>query len=337
MKFTTLDSFDKHLIKQAAHGLPHAYLIVSPDSMEQKKIATSICDAVKHHAPQTEMIRITLESDVNALSLEVQNPSLFSPNKLLTVDGLETIGKEGFETLVSIVETLPDSVRLLLLTKDLKSSPKFYDKLKTFVVMLDLRQEKPWELKKRLEMGLVKTAQAAGKRLDVDAAATLLERCSHNTASVQGQLEKLICYLGDSNRIDKSAVDAFFFETLPFDGWKVTDALLFGKGSVAPLATLTDVGDLFSFFGQLRHRIYTSLQIISGEPPPALKPQIVEKIRPLVLRFTPKYYETVLAHIFDLELKMRQERFHPQDLSTQLLARIHEAAQNHPATQPAFR
>ncbi|MCI5053101.1 MAG: hypothetical protein MRY21_08225 [Simkaniaceae bacterium] len=342
MKYQSLSSFEGHLAKQAGHELSHVYLFVAKDRFDRTSAITHLKKLMLHQFPQIELHSYQVdEVPLKEVAQEIQNPSLFASDKLLIVEGIEALNSQDFNLLHELIVSLPSSIRLILSGTDIKSSPKFYEKLKTHLVMLDLRGEKPWTQRQRIEASLIKRARDAKKTLVMDAMQALIDHVGLHLAELDSHLEKLICFTGEKPRIERVDVEAFIYSALPFNGWKLVDAMLFHTEPPRAINQVNDPSQLIPFLGQLRHRIYNALLMHQSVREKRnlltkMPPQMIDKFRPLALRFSPKYYELALKELFDLELKMRQDQLKPQDLLTRLQAELYDRAKTYSFTQSPY-
>ena len=73
-------------------------------------------------------------------------------------------------------------------------------------IVFDLSEEKTWDKEKRIRESLLERARNAGKRLSSDAVSLLFERLGSDIALLDGEVDKLICFVGDRPTLERSDV-----------------------------------------------------------------------------------------------------------------------------------
>lgn len=274
MKYVKIDPFEKHL-EEALPGHPSSlYFILMEDPFER----TFLAERVAH--------RIGLETTFcpnDKLEEELESPSLFSEKRILICDEPE-------------LKNLSEMSDLILIFTG-KAPPSFYKEKEKEGTTLDLKGEKPWDRKSRLQRWLLETARSRGKSLSLDGASYLIDVSHTDFATLLQELDKIIAYSGDEKHLSLQMVKEICSLDPVQSGWQLSEAVVLG-GAVH----FSDV-DLYSLVGQLRYQLQLGLQVTTGKDPSNVSPKKLERFRKSGLKTT--YFLEGLKDLFDLEMRMR--------------------------------
>ena len=252
MKYQNLHAFQKHLSNASSQHLCRAYLAVVPDDYERAKVIQSI----RSYVPLSQSISFNgPESACRDISDALLSPSLFGGEPVVIVDEVEKMSKKELQSLASLVENRGLCGYLFCGSRSKTILTASFEKAG---VVLDLAEEKPWDRDKRLAEQLADRAARAGKRLDFDAAPLLFERLGSDPALLDGELDKLICYVGDRPTIGRSDImrvcGCSRMQTL----WAAAEEMVWEKK-----ASSVESGSFYGLIPALRSQFSLGLKIIS--------------------------------------------------------------------------
>lgn len=274
MKFSKVEPFEKHLEEALPEHPSECYFIFIEDPFERRFLADRV-------VKQLGLPKVVV--DAENLALELEEPSFFSEKRVILCD-------ESKE------KSLPQSDEMVLVMMG-KSPPPFYKEMEKRGVTVDLRGEKPWDRKGRLQRWLMEEARRRGKTLSSDGAAYLLDRANLPFAQLIQELEKLATFAGEERVITLQMLQAICTLDPTQNGWQLSEAVVWG-GPVSFGDT-----DLYSLVGQLRFQLQLGLDIAEGKEGIKAPTKKLAKIQ--ALNLTSDYYIQGLKELFDLEMKLR--------------------------------
>lgn len=293
MKYVKIDSFEKHLDEALPAHPSHLYFIFMEDPFERSFLAEKVAQ------------RIGLETilcPADKLQEELETPSLFAEKRILIYDEPD-------------LEELPDLNDLILIFTG-KTAPSFFKAKEKEGTTLDLKGEKPWDRKSRLQRWLLESARARGKSLSLDGASYLIDVSHTDFATLLQELDKIVAYSGDDKTLTLQMVKEISSLGPVQSGWQLSEAVVLGGpvhfGEI----------DLYALIGQLRYQLQLGLQVASGKEPPNASPKKLERFRKSGLKTT--YFLKGLKDLFDLEMRMRSNISNKALLFDQFRAKLNE-------------
>ncbi|MDE3045685.1 MAG: hypothetical protein KGJ02_03475 [Verrucomicrobiota bacterium] len=290
----------KHLKVAGPHLLSRVYLLCVPDDFERGQLFQAILRPLL--TPDHSLQRFSGEGlDQRAFFDHLQTPSLFGGEPIAVLDEVEKLPKKSF--------SLPSMSFGYLLMGSRGKTPLAAAVEKEGVV-LDLLDEKPWEKEKRQQQLLEARAKSAGKTLTPEVIPLLFERLEKESSTLESELDKLICYVGDKNVIDRNDVLAISAESRTSTIWHTAEDLVWeGKG-------LLDESEFHALVPALRSQLQLGLKIATllsqnasseewSQALPRVFPRTLEKRTSQAAKLGLPYFVKGLEALFDIELKSR--------------------------------
>jgi DNA polymerase-3 subunit delta len=286
VKFPSIAAFDKHLKEAFPDHLAPIFLIVTPDEYERRKNIDKITALIQKKDATVRIVRLSgLDDPIEQVKGELLTPSLWGGLTLVIYEAVDKI--KNNEELGNLFAHFPLGVHLVLGASGFKAVSALYQKGKKEVVVLDMSDEKPWEKERRLQEWLVNEARVQQKTLNSDVVHYLMQHLGPDLATLDQELSKLICFVGDKPRIELEDAKAICGTRDLFTGWQLAEKIVWEKATSLG-EKLSDMGFLFPFIGQLRYHLklgYRIAELIEIKPTPGdikhhfptLRPQQIEK------------------------------------------------------------
>jgi DNA polymerase-3 subunit delta len=197
-------------------------------------------------------------------------------------------------------------------------------------VILDLLEEKPWDKEKRLAEQLNDRAKNAGKRLAPDAAAALFERLGVDPALLESEIDKLICYIGESSTITRENIFQISPASKAATLWQTAEDVIWEGGQFPVVDSTAFHGLIPALRGQL-HLGLSLATLIEEQCPsdqwsrflPKLWPKTLEKRSSQAARLGAPYFRKGLEQLFSIELLSRSNSTQYRALLDLFRAQIH--------------
>ncbi len=306
MRYTNLKAFQKHLVSAAPSNFSRVYLASVAADFEREKIIHSILSLVQ--SPDSPATRLSgAEFAIRDFCDALQSPSLFGGESVWVLDELDQLNKKTLEAVGELIrQPLPGYLILGSRTKALSAA------VEKLGVVLDLVDEKSWDRETRLTEGLIERAKNAGKRLESDVIPLLFERVEKESALLENELDKLICYVGDRSSIGSGDVLAVGASSRTQTLWQVAEEMVWEGG---PLPSLEDTA-FHGLLPILRSQLQMGLKIaslIEGQIPsdawsahlPKIWPKTLEKRTSQAARLGSSYFRKGIQALFEIELLSR--------------------------------
>jgi DNA polymerase-3 subunit delta len=219
-----------------AGSLPGLILLYGPESFFVEESLQLIRDAVV--APENRDFNLTQYHGKDFKAGEVVEQArtfpVFSERRLVVIKNVHEASADQLEgLLVYLDDPVPETVFLLTAEK-IDARRKFYQILK--------KSGKAFEFKKIYENQLPSFVRDLAKSFNVtltgEGLKLFCKRVGTNLVEVQGELEKLLGYLGDRDIADEKDVAAIVSDTRIESIFDLTDAL--GEGDVSKAFRLLD-------------------------------------------------------------------------------------------------
>jgi DNA polymerase-3 subunit delta len=152
-------------------------------------------------------------------------------------------------------------------------------------------------------------ARLEQKTLNSDVAHYLMQHLGPDLATLDQELSKLICYVGDKPRIELEDAKAICGTRDLFTGWQLAEKIIWER--VTSLGEKTsDLGFVFPFIGQLRYQLqlgYRLAELLEKKAAdikhhfPSMRPQQLEKYASLAKTRGSRFFKRGLQALYDLE------------------------------------
>jgi DNA polymerase-3 subunit delta len=302
MKYQNLKSFQKHLSSAAPHNLCRVYLIAMADDFERNKALDAILSYLV--TPPTRFSGANCE--VRDVLDAMQSMSLLGES-IVVLDEVEKIAKKSLQLLI---DNLNFSSGYALFGS--RSKTALASLVEKEGVILDLLEEKPWDREKRLAEQLSDRAKNAGKRLDSDSAQLLFERLGTDSALLESEIDKLICYVGNNLTITRDDILKLSPASRTSTLWQTAEEVIWEQGEFPPLDSTAFHGLIPALRSQLHLGLSLSTLIEERCPAdqwnrylPKLWPKTLEKRSSQAARLGPAYFRKGLDKLFEIELLSR--------------------------------
>ncbi len=308
MRYQNIKSFQKHLASAAPRHLSRVYLILIADDFERSKALDSILSYLL--TPDSSLSRFQ-GSDLVLRDLfdALQSPPLLGGEPIVVLDEADKLPKKNVQILSESIGSLASmssgaSGYLLIGSRGKTALASVIEKEG---VVLDLADEKPWDKEKRLSEQLAERAKNAGKRLDPGAVALLFERLDKDSALLESEIDKLICYSGDRGSIGREDVLAISAASRTSSLWQTAEEMIWdGEGSSL------DANSFHACIPTIRSQLQLGLSLATlieeKYPPgqwssylPKLWPKTLEKRSAQAAKLGSRYFRNGLEKLFEIE------------------------------------
>lgn len=336
MKFQTLQAFEKHLQDTPKEHFPCYFAVLASDVMERRFLVEKIFTALKKLDPSFEIIKFDLSVVAfETLRDELSSSDLFASKKCIHLKNLEKATKAILEALSEIL--LREKVYPVILEgEDIKNDPKFYERLKKELVVIDLTKEKPWERKARIVSWVEGFLYKHKKSIQKDVLESLYEKCQKNLSQMMQEVEKLICYVKDSSVITLSHVETLCDLKVESQSWGLSEAVVWEvQGCALAAKENMDQTNFYSMLGQLRYHYQVGLKmkqligsnLSEGEVSsffPTLQPKTLHKYYQSAFSMKEEYFTKAISYLFECEVKSKSQSIDLNLLWVDLLANINK-------------
>ncbi len=273
-------------------------MIIASLQKKDPHLTAQYCDAAAVH----------LSEVVNQLN----SRSLFGSARIVVCDGLEKLKKSGWEPLLAYAESPSTFSHLILGSSSAKNTTDLYQKGKKELVVLDLSEEKPWDRKTRFQRYIIEYTLKEGKTLSLDAALHLLDHIGLDLPSLEQELTKLICYVGERKAIALSDVEQICATEKTVSTWQLSEMIVWEAKAVSPPLAI-DLSWLLPFLGQLRYQLQIGLQLAvmidthmllgdMAKQLPQLRGALFDKRMAVAKQRGQEYFRSGLQSLFEIEV-----------------------------------
>jgi DNA polymerase-3 subunit delta len=259
MKFTTIRAFQKHVEGAEKSGFATLYLIIAPEGGEGKLSQEILVQALMRKegiAP----LGVTA-CDAKVVLDEVHNGNMFSPKRILVVNGAESIDKDG-ETL--LLKPLPPGLFVILMSRE--KGGAFFKKVEKEGIVVELGGEKSWEKERSAQDWIAHRFQQEKKSIDPAAIHLLAKESGGEIALLEEEINKLITYAANKTKVSREDVAAVSISRPAVNVFQLSEAL-FKRDvptAISLFRTLLDEEtSYFAILKQLRSQVKVDLEIAS--------------------------------------------------------------------------
>jgi DNA polymerase-3 subunit delta len=187
------------------------YLLLGPEVGEKDDFVGQLRNglAKEHGRPPEEHRLYAFDLDLSETMAMLRNGSLFTPHRLVLLNGAEQISrKNDIEQLKSFREHPPDSATLVLLSDQVKIDSKL-DK-----IVPSEGKKIFWEMFENQKQGWVQgQVRRRGGKITSEAASELLEMVENNTRELSLAIERLVIYVGKRKEIGIEDIETFMYHS----------------------------------------------------------------------------------------------------------------------------
>ena len=336
MKFQTLQAFEKHLQETPKEHFAYCFAVLASDILERRFLVEKVILALRKIEPSFEVIKFDLnEVSFKTLREELSSSDLFASKKCIHLKNLEKAPKSLLEALSQIL-VQEKAHPVVFEGEDFKSDPKFYEKLKKEMVVVDFTKEKPWEKKARIVSWVEGFVYKHKKNIQKDVLESLYERCQKNLSQMMQEMEKLLCYAKDVPAITLSHVNLLCGLQAEDLSWGLSEAIVWeDKGCFQGAEKDVDQTNFYLLLGQLRYHYQVALkmrQLIDSNHSreevtpffPTLQPKTLNKYYQATLPLKEEYFTKAITYLFDYEVKAKSQSIDLNLLWVDLLANLNK-------------
>lgn len=322
MKYHQLAAFQKHLEQSAQMGLSHLFFVIVGCSHERATIVQEIIGTIRKKHGQIDLLHKEADSaDVGEVIEELQTLSLFQAPKVLWFDCVDRLKKAEIEKLARYVAKPSPSGYLILAAASSKGLNDLYTRAKKEIIGCDLSEEKPAELKMRLTKGLLERVRSHSKQIAPEALDLLLARVGLVRASLEQEIDKLVCYMGKEEKISVESVRALIAPQKPAYLFELIDQMLW-TSKPCTLSSYEAQELLFPLLSQLKQQLQQALVIAHLQARrltveemsvylPQMKSFVLEKWVVKVRQTPLLFLRQALDILFEIELLAKNSSFEP--------------------------
>lgn len=305
MRYTNYHSFQKQIQSAASSGfLSRSYLIAALNDYER----TSALDLILKTLLVNDRFSESFQGssfDKKVLFDFLQSSNLFGGEPVAVVTEGEKISKSEFSFFQKL---FPLNWGYLIIAS--KSKSFLMDLFEKEGIVFDQLLEKPWEKEKRILQTIEQKLKEAGKSIRPDVLASIIERIDLDAGTLNQEIEKLICYVGNKAQIEQSDVEAIIISNRKAAIWNLAESMIWeGNG-------LLDESLFHPLIPTLRSQLQLGLKIASlletnGTSEefqrylPKVFPKILEKRIQLAKKMGSAYFSNGLKALYQIELQSR--------------------------------
>ncbi len=347
MKYTSLSSFEKHLLEAAPAFYSNLYVVLIKDSFLRQTVAhkikrsllpDSLSEAghvIKSDKESYQLFNGT-EQEAHVLLQELYTYSLLTKKRVLLVQNFDLLPKDMADKIVAYSLNPMPHTFLILCGAVLNSNTNFYKQLEKIGTCLVLPEEKPWEKEKSMQAWVMNHIQDKHKKMSVETCQFLIKQVGTDTACLYQEVEKLLCFIDTRQEITKEDIIALCpienLETI----WQLSEAI-FNKDTRSALRiskNLAEEGTHFlTFLRQLRSQIFQGFQVASilaqggndleiVQEFPYMKGRILEKNKQQALHYGMEKCRQALLYLDNTERKAKNSQIDAEILNEMLIIHL---------------
>ncbi len=311
MKLQKFEALEKHLFEAHPDHLSSLYLIACPREGERQRLVSQVAESIRS---KREPCILKRAGELQEALDFVGAPSLFGENLVATAE----VSKDQSALLVAYARAPARGCHLVLGIENGKQAGELYQLTMRELLLLDLSAETPWDRRHRLSHWVAQCVGKEGKKMAPALVEALVQRTDLDLSSLQQELEKLLCYIGDRGEIEKEDLEAICISsTAQISGFQLAEKLI--EGTYRPPYHVRDLSELLPLIGQIRYLFEVGLKLTSqlekGERP-------VDKNLSLVRKRKSYFFINGLSALFQLELGAKRSLATPQLLFDRFCAEV---------------
>lgn len=264
MKLTQLQAFEKHLQGSKDFGYARVYLLLTPESYQLKCAESLVLEYACKGAERQTFDGASLS--VECLRDELDSLSLFAQKRVILIRQADKLSKPLQEVCVAYYAQMHPSITLVLSGSAVHRSSRFYTQAEKHGIVFDAPEEKPWEKERSVPDWVVQYCAAEKKRIEPAAVKELVSRLGTDRGQLAMELDKLICYIGESEHLRAEDVRTMT-QGVPHETiWKLGEAIFFRQTAEALRiggSLLDGEAPFLTLLNQIRSQFQTEFQVCS--------------------------------------------------------------------------
>ena len=314
MRYTNSNSFQKQVQSAQSSGfLSRCYWIATPNDYERITAIDLISKILLAKDCFLENFQGS-SFDKKGFFDFLQSTNLFGNEPIAVITEGEKISKSE---LPFFQKLFPLKCGYLIIAS--KSKSFLMDLFEQEGVVLDLLLEKSWEKEKRILQAIEQKIKEAKKAIRPDVLSFIIERVDLDAGTLDREVDKLLCFIGDKGQIERSDVEAIISSNRTEILWTLAESIIWdGKGSF-------DESLFHPLVPALRSQMQMGLKIASlletnGTSEdfqrflPKVFPRILEKRMQQAKKMGSLYFSNGLKALFKIELQSRLGSTHYKSL-----------------------
>lgn len=336
MKYATLKAFESHLEESVLYPV---YLIISKEMFERKQAVDRLLAVALKKVTNPELALKVFEGDrlsIEDLMQELNTFGFFAEKSVILIQNADKLSKALSEQLENYYQNPNPSVCLILSATAVNKATNFYKKGEKAGAALEFAEEKPWEKEKSLQAWVQTLAQAESKKMDAQAAQTLVKQAGTDQSLLFQEIQKLTCYVGNRSDITVQDIVAVCTQTHTENAWQLGEAIFKRDASSALriAKSLMEEGTaVFALLRQIRTQMQTEYQICSllatGAPPsmisekfPYMRGQILDRHIQMAQSYGLARFKKAMLKIDEMELLAKNSSIDPDVLAELLIVKL---------------
>jgi DNA polymerase-3 subunit delta len=301
------------------------YLVISKEDYVKNLTLERFKGGLKFSCESLKTLQGVLE--------ELKTRSLFESSKTILLTEIEAEKTTFFDPLLPLLNGIPKEIELVLIGKTLSKATKLYKACETYGVVLDVPEQKPWEVAANLQQWVLNYAKEAQKELSPHLAHLIVKQGGTDQSVLKNELDKLFSFLGERSQIKEEDIDLSLIKSPSDTGWQLGEALfqLDQKRALSVLDSQLRAGVAFiALLRQLRGQMVTGYQVLSlanqreeiSLKYPYLRGALLEKTLKSATSFGAFRFKKALMVIDEIELKAKNSSLSDEFLATLLIGRL---------------
>lgn len=267
MKYTNIKAFEKHLEEADHQHLADVYAIISKDEFLRKSATDKLIQVLLKPQNNAEFALKVFDAEkfsFEDLFQELSSYPFFSEKRVLLLQNGESLSKNEMSRLEDYFTKPNRTVCLILSASAFIKTTNFYKKLEKEGIILDIVEEKSWEKEKTAKEWILGKIFKEKKKIHPEALNLIQKQVGNDFATLNQEIDKLICYVGERNEIQIKDVSVLTTNVHTETIWQLSDAIFLRNPLKALSITksILDEGTPFLvFLRQVRGQIQTGFQI----------------------------------------------------------------------------
>ncbi|TFG63776.1 MAG: DNA polymerase III subunit delta [Spirochaetales bacterium] len=187
------------------------YLLLGPEHGEKQKYIQNIKSKLKDTYAEKPEEYMFYSFDLNLADILalLRTPSLFSPMKIVTINGLESIKTKGeIDLILGYLKAPAEDCCLFLLSEQVQIDKRFEKQIPREQVKIF------WELFDNQKLGWVQSFfRQQGMSIEGEAAELLLDMVTNNTMDLRRECERLVLFSGEQKIIREEDIAGFLYHS----------------------------------------------------------------------------------------------------------------------------
>lgn len=267
MKYTNVKAFEKHLLDAYPKNFADVYAVIGKESYEVKAAVDELVNILLKTLKDPKFALKTYDGQklvIQEVMQELNSLPFFSEKRVVLIFNAEELNKADIAKLEEYFAHPNETLTLIISASAINRATNFYKKMEKVGVLLDFAEEKQWEKEKSSKEWIFVKVAKENKRISEAAAHLLQKQIGTDLSSLNQEIEKLICFIGDRNEITQDDVAAICTLLHTETGWQLGEAIFARNGSSAFRITkgLLESGVPFlALIRQIRSQVQTGFQI----------------------------------------------------------------------------